>query len=509
MQFLKKINYRITLITIIILFQLYWGTLFLLRIVDYAEWFSTALSVISIVVVLFMNMKEENASYKIGWIILIMALPVFGGLFYLLFGNKRPSRFMRRRLIDEHRVLEPLLTQQESYMKAMEEKHPRHLGTAKYVCRENDYPVYGNTQVKYYPLGEAQYIDMLEALEKAEKFIFMEYFIVEEGRMWQGILDILVRKAKEGVEVCFIYDDVGSMFLLPKDFQKKLEALGIRCMAFNPFRPLLSVVMNHRNHRKILVVDGHTAFTGGINIADEYINEKERFGHWKDTGIRLQGEGVLSFTLMFVSMWNAFRKDKIDPMLHLGEQSVLKSFQQEGFVQPFSDTPLDQEPLGENIYIEILSQAKDYVYIFTPYLIIDNELQSALCLAAKRGVDVRIVTPGIPDKKVVFRVTRSNYFPLIRAGVRIYEYTPGFMHAKSFVSDDHIGVVGTINMDYRSLYLHFECGALLYGQEALMDLKKDSLETISKSKEIHLKDIKKGPLYHFVDALLRAFAILF
>jgi len=271
----------------------------------------------------------------------------------------------------------------------------------------------------------------------------------------------------------------------------------------------LSVVMNHRNHRKILVVDGHTAFTGGINIADEYINEKERFGHWKDTGIRLQGEGVLSFTLMFVSMWNAFRKDKIDPMLHLGEQSVLKSFQQEGFVQPFSDTPLDQEPLGENIYIEILSQAKDYVYIFTPYLIIDNELQSALCLAAKRGVDVRIVTPGIPDKKVVFRVTRSNYFPLIRAGVRIYEYTPGFMHAKSFVSDDHIGVVGTINMDYRSLYLHFECGALLYGQEALMDLKKDSLETISKSKEIHLKDIKKGPLYHFVDALLRAFAILF
>lgn len=509
MQLLKKINYRIALIGLIIVVQLLWGTLFLMDFVGNREWISVMLSILSLMVVLFLNMKEENASYKIGWIILIMTLPVFGGLFYLLFGNKRPSGFMRLRLLRSHERIHPLLPKSKEVLDKLKKEDDRAHGTAKYVAKKNDFPLYEKTDVKYYPVGEEMFSDMIKVMEKAKHFIYLEYFIVEEGLMWNRMLEVLSGKVKEGVDVRMIYDDVGSMFLLPNDFVKKVEAAGIKCMAFNRFRPILSVVMNHRNHRKILVVDGHTAFTGGINLADEYINEKMRFGHWKDTGIRLKGEAVKGFTLMFLEMWNAFRSDAVDPLVLPEVLYDPSSFTAKGYVQPFSDSPLDDEPLGENIYIEILSQARDYVYIFTPYLIIDNELQSALCLAAKRGVDVRIVTPGIPDKKLVFRITRSNYMPLLKAGVRIYEYTPGFIHAKSYVSDDDIGVVGTINMDYRSLYLHFECGALLYGHEVLKDLKKDALETFHVSKEIKKGDLKETLPARIFDALLRLFAILF
>lgn len=506
---LKKINYRITLISLIIVAQIVWGILFLLRILDYSEWISSALSVFSILVVLFLNMKEENASYKIGWIILIMALPVFGGLFYLVFGNKRPSRFMRSRLSREHERVLPLLIQDGETAEGLENIDQRAVGTSRYVYSESDYPIYENTMTRYYPLGEEMFDDMLREMEKAEKYIFFEYFIIEQGVMWDRMLEILIRKVREGVDVRMIYDDVGSMFLLPGDFARRMEEHGIRCMAFNRFRPILSVVMNHRNHRKILIVDGHTAFTGGINLADEYINVRERFGHWKDTGIMLKGDGVWSFTVMFLEMWNAFRDDRADPRDYRRQDGEAFDYKDEGFVQPFSDSPLDNEPLGENIYIEILSQARDYVYIFTPYLIIDNELQTALRMAAKRGVDVRIVTPGIPDKRLVFRITRSNYLPLLRAGVRIYEYTPGFMHAKSYACDDKIGVVGTVNMDYRSLYLHFECGVILYRNQSIIRLREDSLDTIQKSAEIFIDDIDKGFLSRVFDAILRVFAILF
>ena len=279
-------------------------------------------------------------------------------------------------------------------------------------------------------------------------------------------------------------------------------------MAFNKFRPLLSLVMNNRNHRKMLVVDGHTAFTGGINIADEYINVKERFGHWKDTGIKLKGEGSWSFTLMFLEMWNAFYKTDDNYDKFKTSKDSWENYQSDGYIQPYSDSPIDDETIGENIYIELLAQAKKYVYIFTPYLIIDNEMKHALCMAAKRGVDVRIVTPGIPDKKIIYRLTRSNYAPLLKAGVRIYEYTPGFLHAKSYVCDDEIAVVGTINMDYRSLYLHFECGVLVYKAKSIMDLKKDSIEVIGNSMEVNESDIKKRFLGRLIDAILRLIAPL-
>lgn len=506
---LRKINYRIALIAIIIMAQLIWGILFLLRIINYSEWISTGLSVFSLLVVLFLNMKEENASYKIGWIILIMALPVFGGLFYLLFGNKRPSRFMRFRLLNEHGRVLPLLRQNPEVYEALKTVDHRAIGTSQYINFVSDYPLYENTKTKYYPVGEKMFEDMLIEMEKAEKYIFFEYFIIDKGILWDKMLELLVRKVEEGLDIRMIYDDVGSMFLLPEDFSRRMEALGIKCMAFNRFRPIVSVVLNHRNHRKILVIDGHTAFTGGINLADEYINQKDRFGHWKDTGVMLKGEGVWSFVVMFLEMWNAFRGDKGDPKDFRPVKDSFKNFVTEGFVQPFSDTPLDNEPLGENIYIEILSQARDYVYIFTPYLIIDNELQSALMLAAKRGVDVRIITPDIPDKKLVFRITRSNYRPLLNAGVRIYQYTPGFMHAKSFVSDDKIAVVGTINMDYRSLYLHFECGVVLYKDPTIMEIKEDSLQVIEMSREIEINDMSQNFFARVLDAIMRVFAILF
>lgn len=506
---LRKINYRIALIATIIIAQLVWGILFLNKIINYSEWISIGLSVFSLLVVLFLNMKEENASYKIGWIILIMALPVFGGLFYLVFGNKRPSRFMRFRLLNEHGKVLPLLRQNQGAYEALKAADHRAIGTCQYIYSQSDYPLYDNTKTKYYPVGEKMFEDMLKEMEKAEKYIFFEYFIVEQGILWDQMLEILVRKVEEGLDIRMIYDDVGSMFLLPEDFSRQMESLGIKCMAFNRFRPVVSVVLNHRDHRKILVVDGHTAFTGGINLADEYINQKYRFGHWKDTGIMLKGEGVWSFVVMFLEMWNAFRDDKGDPRDFRADKGSFENIVTDGFVQPFSGTPLDNEPLGENIYIEILSQARDYVYIFTPYLIIDNELQSALMLAAKRGVDVRIITPDIPDKKLVFRITRSNYRPLLNAGVRIYQYTPGFMHAKSYVSDDKIAVVGTINMDYRSLYLHFECGVVLYRDPTIMEIKEDSLQVLEQSREIKINDLKQGFFARVFDAIIRVFAILF
>ena len=336
----------------------------------------------------------------------------------------------------------------------------------------------------------------------------MEYFIVSEGEMWEEVLKILKQKADEGLDVRMIYDDMGCVTLLPGGYFKWLEKCGIKCMAFNPVIPFFSLVMNNRDHRKILDIDGHTAFTGGINLADEYINKKVRFGYWKDTGVRLKGEGVWNFTEMFLEMWNAFRKEDTDISCFKPHVYHPEPFEGEGFVQPYTDSPLDNETIAENVYLDILNQAKKYVYIFTPYLIVDDVMRNALCMAAKRGVDVRIVTPGTPDKPTIFRLTRSNYPPLLRAGIRIYEYTPGFIHAKSYISDDEFGVVGSVNMDFRSLYLHFECATLLYRTSGLKELKKDSLDTIEVSREITLKDCKQGIIGGLFDSVLRVFAPL-
>lgn len=509
MRYIKAFFNRIFITAVLILIQAGWFVVFFIRLAEYAHWIRTFFALISLLVAVRIIGRDENSDYKISWIALITILPLFGGLLYLCFGNKKPSKKMRKKLDKARKEYFPQYAQDEKIMSEFKTDNLRMGEISEYLYKYSGFPVYVNTKTKYYPIGEEMFEDMIAELEKAEHYIFLEYFIIDEGYMWGSILEILKRKVKQGVDVRLMYDDFGSIFLLPKDFVKQMEALGIKCMAFNPLVPFISAVMNNRDHRKILVIDGHTAFTGGINLADEYINRTHPHGHWKDTGIMLKGEGVWSFTLMFLEMWNSFRQEDIcfeDYKPHRWHEGP---FESDGFVQPFSDTPMDDENVGENVYIQMLNNAENYAYIFTPYLILDGELKAALCLAAKRGVDVRIVTPKIADKKIVHRLTRSYYRPLLKAGVRIYEYTPGFIHAKSCVCDDIAGAVGTINMDFRSLYLHFECAAFFYKSSAVMPLKQDALETIAKSEEVSAEQRSKGFFPTLLDSLLRLVAPLF
>ena len=317
--------------------------------------------------------------------------------------------------------------------------------------------------------------------------------------MWSSVLEILEEKAQAGVDVRLIFDDWGCITTLPYHFYKELQKKGIQCAAFNPFRPVMNIILNNRDHRKICVVDGYIGFTGGINLADEYINRKKRFGYWKDTAIRLKGEGVWNLTVMFLQMWSVVTRTEVSFANYQPHCYHPQPFEGEGFVQPYCDTPLDNEVVGENVYMNMINRASRYVYICTPYLIIDNEMMTSLCLAAKSGVNVRIITPGIPDKKIVFLLTQSYYEQLIEAGVEIYEYQPGFVHAKSFVCDDELAVIGTINMDYRSLYLHFENGVWIYGNHVVYDMKADYLEMLKDCKKIDLEFCRKR------SALARAF----
>ena len=494
---------RMPVTLFIIATEIFWMIAFGLWLNNYAAWINTFFTVLSLVIVAYLILKDENQSYKLTWIVVISFLPFFGGMMYLMFGNKRPSRKMRKRLESVEALHRDLMLEQEPGL--MAGLDGRIAGTSAYLTRRGPFPAYRNTDVEYFEVGERLFERLLPDLESAKSYIFMEYFILAEGSVWAEICEILCRKAEEGVDVRIIYDDMGSVSVLPRGLQAKMTRAGIRTVAFNPFLPLVSLVMNHRDHRKITVIDGRVAYTGGINIADEYANRYQRFGHWKDTGLRMEGAAVRSFAVMFLNMWNAHRKTDTDytPFLPPETAEEGSADRSRGIVQPYCDSPLDEENLAENVYLDILAQAKRYVYIFTPYLIIDGEMQSALTLAAKRGVDVRIVTPGVPDKKTVFRLTRSYYVPLLRAGVRIYEYTPGFLHAKSYVCDDSVAVVGTVNMDYRSLFLHFECGALLIDSPVIEDIKQDALRTIEQSREIFQKDTKKYSRSSLLDLILR------
>ena len=352
---------------------------------------------------------------------------------------------------------------------------------------------------------------MKKELEKAKRFIFMEYFIVERGEMWDSILEILERKVQDGVEVRFMYDGMCCLVLLPYSYPRELRTKGLKAKMFAPIRPALSTYQNNRDHRKILVIDGHTAFTGGINLADEYINRKVRFGHWKDTGIMVKGDAVTSFTMMFLQMWNITEKEPEDYGRYLRDPEFFypPELSMEGFVIPYGDSPLDQETVGELVYLDIINTARNYVHIMTPYLILNYELVQALQFAAKRGVETIIIMPHIPDKEYAFLLAKAHYEELIRAGVQIYEYTPGFVHAKVFTSDDEKAVVGTINMDYRSLYLHFECAAYIYRNEVIKDVERDFKETLAKSQVITLEECRHYPWYKkFAGRVLRLFAPL-
>ena len=495
-KFFSKLLNRAFITIALVLVQAVWLLEVFFRVTEYAVWVNALLMILSLAIALHLIRKDENAAYKIVWLALIGALPVLGGMLYLLWGNKRPSKRMRQRMDKIERLHRYDMVQAEGQLDALP---PRQAALGRYLAGQGRCPAWQNTSALYFPSGEAMHARMLQDLARAKKFIFLEYFIIRPGAMWGPIAEILKRKAAQGVDVRLIYDDFGCLLTLPSNFLIEMEKNHIRCLPFNPVVPLLSLVMNHRDHRKICVIDGNIAYTGGVNLADEYINAEERFGHWKDTALRIEGAAVWNFTVMFLNFWNAFRfSDKDYDAFRPTVQAKT-----DGVVQPYGDSPLDEEPLAENVYCDILHQAKDYAYIFTPYLAIGEEMMDALKMAAKRGVDVRLVLPGIPDKKLVFRLTRSYYAPLILAGVRVYEYTPGFLHAKCYVSDDALAVVGSINMDYRSLYLHFECGVLLMGNSQVAAVRKDMLDTIAKSREVRLKDCRTSVPGRMLDDVLR------
>lgn len=505
-KLMKLLSHRVFLVAVSIAIQLGVLLVVLLGFNEYYRYFNLICGVFSFVIVIWIVGDRSNPSYKIAWIIPIMLFPIFGWLLYLLFGGNRLSRRTRQKMRSMDQIMQEELgdTHQSDILTHTVGEDAGNM--ARYLERVAHCPVYGNTETEYFPLGEVQFVSILQELKKAERYIFLEFFILEPGKMWDSILEILEEKAAAGVEVRVLYDDIGCMFTLPRDYAHELRKRGIRCHVFNRFLPILSVRMNNRDHRKILVVDGKVAYTGGTNLADEYINEKERFGHWKDTAILLRGEAAWSFTVMFLNMWNFTARTREDFAQFRPEHLETTG---RGFVQPYGDSPLDDEPVGETVYLNLISKAKRYVYLATPYLIIDHATSTALLSAAKSGVDVRIITPHIPDKKIIFELTRAHYPALLEAGVKIYEYTPGFIHAKVFAVDDRYGTVGTVNMDYRSMFLHFEDGVVLYDTTSVLDIKMDLLATQALSEPISLEQCRAVPWpRRALRALLRVFAPL-
>lgn len=506
---LKILQKRVVIVGLLILIQLLWGISMFTRLMEYSRTLNILLEMISVAVVLYIVNKDDNPAYKLAWIIPILAFPIFGGILYLCFGDKRPTKGMRRRMDRAAAKLSAFSTAEENLLEQIKDEDKIAYGQMKYINDFSHFPAYRNTESVYYESGEKCFPVLLKELKSAKHFIFMEYFIIEQGEMWTEILDILKQKAAEGVEVRLIYDDMGCVALLPYRYYEQLEKCGIKCVAFNPVIPFFSLVMNHRDHRKITVVDGHTGFMGGWNLADEYINRKERFGYWKDTAVMLKGEAVWNLTSMFLVNWNTVKYNKNEDVRAYMPKTYPKNESREmGYVQPYGDSPLDRENVSEAVYLNMINAAQDYIYITTPYLVIDNEMMTALLLAAKRGVDVRIITPGIPDKRYVFWLTQSYYSQLVTGGVKIYQYNPGFVHAKSFVCDDKFAIVGTINLDYRSLYLHFECGTFFYRTPVVTQVKEDLLAMMEVGALQTYAMTQKHIVMRLVQAVLRVLAPL-
>ena len=458
-------------------------------------------AVVGFLLILDLIRTSKNYSYTLPIIISLIIFPLLGTLLYIIISkNKNNSKTLKRIKKSESESKKYLVQDKTIMDECMNNSK------IKYLSDFSGFPVTKNNDVTYYPIGEEAYSAMIEELKKAEKFIFFEYFIVSHGKMWDSILEILEEKASQGVDVRVMYDDLGCLSTLEKKYPQELEKKGIKCVVFNKLNAIAGVIMNNRDHRKILIIDGRVAFSGGINIADEYININSKYGHWKDNGIKIEGDAVFSFSVMFLTMWNAFRNDDKD--FNKFKYKFNKKIKHNGYVIPYGETPLDDEITGEDVYLNIINQANDYVYIFTPYLIIDTDMINALNLAAKRGVDVRIVIPGIPDKKIVYVLSESYVEPLVKGGVKIYKYKPGFVHSKVFVSDDKVATVGTINMDYRSLYLHFECGCYLEDVDAIKDIKNDLIDSMKKSHKVSKKEASPKLLKSIWQALLRLVAPL-
>ena len=470
---------RMIFVGLSVLGQIGWLMLLILRLNRHFAWISLLTGLLSLAVVLKLYSKRTTGNMKLPWIMLILAFPVLGLSLYLLIEMTADVGRISKRLAAVREKTEGALTQDPAVLRALPDDAANQ---CRYLWQYAHSPVYENTAVSYYPEAADALQAMRAELEKAQRFIFMEYFILENGVAFGEILDILRRKAQQGVEVRILYDDIGSTGYVNLSFAKRLNAMGLQCRVFNPALPIVNLFMNHRDHRKITVIDGRVGFTGGYNLADEYFGLTHPFGHWKDTGLRLEGQAVRSLTSVFLEMWSvAGKTPESNPERYL---AVHHSVSAAGFVQPYDDDPLGPERIAENVCLNVIGAAKDRLYFITPYLIITDELSRALELAAKRGVDVRIITPGIPDKKTVYAVTRSYYAALASQGVRIYEYTPGFCHAKMWVCDGKIASVGTSNLDYRSLYHHFENNVLLCGCDAVKQIEGDFETMFPQCREV-------------------------
>ena len=462
---------------------------------------------LSLFLVLYLVNSNANPGYKIAWIIPIMLFPIFGLLLYLLFGGNQLSKRQKQKLKN---IYYKQLKYKDNHNLVMSELKYENLSAYNQVKYISDYSLTNlckHTKTTYLSNGKIYFQKLIEKLKSAKKFIFLEYFIISEGKMWDTILEILKQKVEEGIEVRVIYDDFGSIMTLPNNYDKTLNNLNIKTAVFNRFVPNLKSKFNNRDHRKIAIIDGQIAFTGGINLADEYIGEKIRFGHWQDNGIMLEGEATWNFTVMFLSMWDFIKEENEDYEKYKSPYSNETS--SDGYIIPYCDNPWDNEAVGETVYLNLINKACRYIYITTPYLVLDNETITALTMAAKRGVDVHIITPGIPDKKIVNEVTKAYYEVLLKNGVQIHEFTKGFIHSKTFIIDDIYATIGTINLDYRSLYLHFECGVWLYETSSIYNIKKDYLNILKNSKEIKLKNLGKLTWYNSLKRqILKAFAPL-
>lgn len=496
---------RTMLITVMMLLSLALVLSFLFDLIQGLPYLFGSMVIFTAVMELIVLNSGDSTTMKLSWAIIIAVLPLVGAVLYWFVQLDIGNRVNRRLLESSVKISLPFIPEQAGVLDQIRRNEPEFLGIAQYLSDHAGAPAFQNTQVTYFPLGEDKFREMLLQLENAERFIFLEYFLISEGHMWNSVLEILERKAAQGVEVRLLYDGMNAFYNLPYSYPKALAKKGIRCKMHAPVRPFVSTHYNNRDHRKILVIDGKVAFTGGINLEDCYINREVRYGHWKDTAIMLRGEAVRSFTLMFLQMWNATETHRaFSPYL-----ATVSPVSASGYVIPYGDSPIDGERVGEMVYLDILNRAKDYVWIMTPYLILDSEMSTSLKFAAKRGVDVRLILPHIPDKKTAFAIARSHYRDLLAAGVKIYEYTPGFVHAKVFLSDDIRAVVGTINLDYRSLYHHFECAAYLYRVDALADIRQDFLHTLEKSQRIGSEDLRRESIWtRLMSAMLKFFAPL-
>ena len=509
---MKKIFGRIVIVLPAVIIQVLWyfAMFGLLNNLFHGYFWSVLNTVLSILAVIFVTglvSKRDESSYKLLWVMVIVAMPIFGALLYGMLGHKNTGKKLKKKLALSAAAL-PTLTGEENERRIAEiQKSDLRTGQIlAHLSRATGFPVVKNGTSRYYPLGEDMFRDMCEDLKKAEQFIYVEYFIIQSGTFWDTLADIMAQKVTEGVDVRVIYDDLGSIGTFSVADVIALSQKGIKCIPFNPFLFIRSQ-LNNRDHRKMMVIDGRVAYSGGVNLADEYINETHPFGKWKDVGFRITGEAVNSYTYMFAEFWNAFSNDKIQPdrIRHCDEE---RERGENGYILPYYDAPTRDEHISNELFVELLSAATNYIWFYTPYLMLGDALYDAFIRAARRGVDVRIIMPGIPDKKMVFRLSQSYYKDLMKAGVKIYEYTPGFVHAKAVIADDILAGIGTVNLDYRSLFLHFECNAVFYKADLIGALKADFLLTQAESAERTEDDMRKGPLYRFGDNLLRVIAPL-